>query len=125
MRLEVIEKIARVSHEINRVYCRSIGDDSQPTWEQAPEWQRDSAKEGVLKILNKQVRNPQESHQSWLAHKQLHGWVYGPEKNPDKKEHPCMVPYEELPAEQRLKDAFFWTTTIEVARALGLGDESE
>jgi hypothetical protein len=36
-------------------------------------------------------------------------------KNPDAKEHPCFVPYDELPAEQRTKDYLFQA----VVRALG------
>jgi hypothetical protein len=35
------------------------------------------------------------------------GWKYGPVKYPEKKEHPCMVPFAELPKEQQLKDALF------------------
>lgn len=34
-----IEDVAKVCHDTNRVYCKAIGDDSQPTWENAPEWQ--------------------------------------------------------------------------------------
>ncbi len=125
MREEIIEKIARLSHEINRVYCRSLGDMSQEPWSKCPDWQKESAREGVLKILTKQVRTPRESHQSWFDNKQLHGWVYGPCKDPDRKEHPCMVPYDELPPSQRFKDDFFWTCVTEAAHALGVKIESE
>ena len=37
------EQIARVCHEVNRAYCRAIGDESQPAWEDAPDWQQRSA----------------------------------------------------------------------------------
>jgi hypothetical protein len=50
---------------------------------------------------------PEDSHKNWLAHKVKDGWVYGPVKDVEKKEHPCMVPYEELPLEQRVKDYLF------------------
>ena len=40
-------EIAKVCHEINRAYCHAIGDDSQLSWDQAPEWQRQSAIHGV------------------------------------------------------------------------------
>ena len=42
-----VEEIARVAHEVNRAYCQALGDDSQPAWEVAPQWQRDSAINGV------------------------------------------------------------------------------
>lgn len=41
------EQIARVVHEVNRAYCEALGDTSQPKWEDAPQWQRDSAMLGV------------------------------------------------------------------------------
>lgn len=31
-----VEQIAELCHEINRIYCLSIGDASQPTWADAP-----------------------------------------------------------------------------------------
>jgi hypothetical protein len=50
---------------------------------------------------------PQASHESWMAQKVAEGWVYGEVKNPDLKEHPCMVPFSELPASQQAKDFIF------------------
>jgi hypothetical protein len=47
------------------------------------------------------------SHDSWLEEKRATGWRYGPVKDPEKKEHPCFVPYEQLPVEQRRKDHLF------------------
>ena len=35
------------------------------------------------------------------------GWVYGEHKDEQRKTHPCIVPYDELPAAQRAKDALF------------------
>lgn len=41
------EQIARIAHETNRAYCESIGDNSQPPWQDAPDWQKLSAINGV------------------------------------------------------------------------------
>lgn len=38
-----IEQTAKTAHEVNRAYCLSIGDISQPSWEDAPDWQKKSA----------------------------------------------------------------------------------
>lgn len=100
------EQIAELCHEVNRAYCQSIGDNSQPAWELAPQWQKDSAIAGV-KMHLAEHKTPEESHAAWMAHKASDGWVYGPVKDPDAKTHPCMVAYDELPQEQRSKDYLF------------------
>lgn len=99
--------IARVAHEINRAYCASLGDASQPAWEDAPEWQKASALAGVDMHLANPDATPEQSHESWLAQKSAEGWKYGPVKDAEKKEHPCFLPYADLPAEQKAKDYLF------------------
>ena len=54
--IDVIEGIARICHEINRVYCQNSGDDSQVEWEKAPQWQKDSvmmcvSSDGTLRMM--------------------------------------------------------------------------
>lgn len=100
------EEIARIAHQVNKAYCESLGDFSQVDWEDAPEWQRQSVKNGVLFHLQVEA-GPQGSHENWMAEKIADGWKYGPVKDVDKKEHPCMVPFHELPKEQQAKDYIF------------------
>jgi hypothetical protein len=99
------EQIAELCHEVNRDYCRITGDDSQVRWADAPDWQKSSAINGVAGALA--GNTPEQSHESWLAEKRATGWTYGPVKDAEKKQHPCFVPYAELPPEQRVKDALF------------------
>lgn len=106
MRMHYSE-IARVCHEVNRAYCEALGDTSQKRWEEAPEWQRQSAMNGVQFHLNNPTAGPDHSHISWLKEKEDTGWKYGPVKDEAKKEHPCFVPYEQLPVEQKAKDYIF------------------
>jgi len=106
-----LEQTARICHEANRAYCETIGDNSQPSWADAPQWQKDSAIKGVeFHISNLdagQEPSPSASHESWLEEKRAAGWTYGPTKDPEKKTHPCFMPYDGLPIEQRLKDYIF------------------
>jgi len=102
-----IQAIAEVCHEANRGYCRTLGDDSQQQWSDAPAWQRESAITGVRFSLDNPDAPPSASHDSWLAEKAAAGWTYGEVKDADAKTHPCCVPYDSLPIEQRLKDALF------------------
>lgn len=102
-----IEDVARVSHEANRAYCLALGDSSQPAWDQAPEWQRESAINGVKFHLAHPDASASASHDCWLAEKRAAGWTFGTVKDPEKKTHPCFVPFEALPATQQLKDYLF------------------
>lgn len=101
------EQIAKVCHEVNRAYCQALGDDSQPAWEDAPDWQKSSAINGVEYHAAHPEAGPEHSHECWLAEKRAAGWKWGPEKNGNEREHPCMVPFAELPREQQAKDFIF------------------
>lgn len=105
-RMNAVE-IAMICHGVNKAYCESIGDNSQPDWGNAPDWQRKSAINGVNNFLSAGGVTPEESHESWLREKEDDGWVHGEVKDPEKKTHPCMVPYGDLPKEQKTKDALF------------------
>jgi hypothetical protein len=100
------EKIAFVCHEVNKAYCEALNDFSQPAWEDAPKWQRDSARLGVALHVAEDV-GPEASHMSWMAQKLDEGWAYGPIKDPVTKLHPCIVPFDKLPREQQAKDFIF------------------
>ena len=100
------EDIARVCHEVNRAYCESLGDTSQPVWTDAPQWQKDSAMLGVTLHTENDV-GPEASHESWMNQKVADGWVYGAVKDPEAKTHPCIMRFEDLPISQRAKDFIF------------------
>ena len=101
------EGIARVAHEVNRSYCEALGDLSQLKWEEAPEWQRSSAINGVEFHRANPNAGPDHSHNEWMKEKEVNGWKFGPVKDAERKEHPCFVPYEDLPVEQKAKDYIF------------------
>lgn len=101
------KQIAKVVHEANRALCQAFGDNSQQEWKDAEEWQRKSAIEGVEFIRQNPNASSDRTHISWMAGKLKDGWKYGPVKDLSKKEHPCLVPYEELLPEQKAKDYIF------------------
>lgn len=106
--LSWLDKVAVVTHEANRIWCLLHGDHSQPSYVDAPDWQKESAHEGVSKIAAGEITTPEEAHASWAEKKMDDGWVYGPVKDPEAKEHPCLVPYSDLPPEQKAKDSLYF-----------------
>lgn len=102
-----VEVVAEIVYEANRVYCNSIGDTSQVVWAEAPDWQKDSAIQGVKFRLDNPRADAAKMHKNWLDTKMAEGWRYGPVKNPETKEHPCMMAYDFLPEEQKYKDTLF------------------
>lgn len=102
-----IESIAKACHEANKVYCESIGDFTQVHWSKAPKWQRDSAIDGVMHLVNNIDATAEDIHENWMRTKKADGWKYGIVKDAEAKTHPCMMPYNFLPAEQRMKDTLF------------------
>ena len=110
--------IARVAHEVNAAYCAALGDKTQPPWEEAPEWQKESAIKGVEMHLANPNLGVDASHQAWLDHKRAEGWTYGQIKDVEKKEHPCFVPYADLPQEQKVKDFIFRGVVHAIAREM-------
>lgn len=101
------ENVAKICHATNKAYCETIEDFSQPDWDKAPQWQKESAINGVKFHINNENTTPADSHKSWLKEKTEQGWKYGEIKDPEKKEHPCFTAYENLPKSQQVKDYLF------------------
>lgn len=105
------EVIAAACHSAWYAYAvLALGEAGDP-WERAPEWQKSSILHAVAfwDALDTDTlpfdKICAASHVAWMNERLRTGWVYGLVKDPEKKTHHCLVPYEELPEAQRLKDA--------------------
>lgn len=58
-------------------------------------------------------------HDVWAKSRMAEGWTYGPERNDDLKQTPCMVPYSELPETEKEYDRATALQTIKFIKALG------
>ena len=115
------EDIARTAYNVNKAYCESLGDHSFGPWEEAPDWQKNTCRLGVDFHIGNPGATAAASHESWLAVKEIEGWKYGYKKDPEKKEHPCMVAFNELPANQQAKDFLFKAVVDSLRGALAIG----
>ena len=61
----------------------------------------------------------ENAHDIWARKRMAEGWIYGPNRNDDKKENPCIVPYSQLPDEEKEYDREMAVKTIKLLKALG------
>lgn len=106
-------QIARICHEANRALQQAQNEEYlSPPWDELDQETQLSAIDGVLNV--QAGSDPMRSHVNWLTFKEQHGWTYGEVRNDELKQHPCMVPYHQLPESQQRKDALF----VSIVRAL-------
>lgn len=109
------EDIARVVHAANRELQIVQGDPApSPPWDDAPEYQAREAVAGVREVIRNPELTAEQSHELWCDRMRADGWTHGEVKDPAAKTHPTLLPWAELPEEQKLKDRLF----IAVVRAL-------
>jgi len=58
-------------------------------------------------LAMERLPTPEEAHNSWMKSYFEMGWKYGEKRDPVLKTHPDLVPYNELPKDERDKDAIF------------------
>ena len=58
-------------------------------------------------------------HEVWSKSRMSEGWVYGPVRDDEKRETPCLVPYEELPEEEKAYDRNTAFSTLRLIVSLG------
>ena len=58
-------------------------------------------------------------HEVWAVGRIAEGWVYGKSRNDVLKQHPCLVPYEDLPESEKEYDRATAMETLKVIAGLG------
>lgn len=58
-------------------------------------------------------------HEVWAQSRIEQGWTYGPVRNDALKQHPCLVPYEQLPEEEKDYDRATAISTLKLVHKLG------
>lgn len=72
------------------------------------------------KELNELVEQMAKNvHEVWAQTRIDQGWTYGVERNDALKHHPCLVPYEDLPDEERVYDRNTAISTLKLITKLG------
>ena len=64
-------------------------------------------------------------HEVWAETRIRQGWTYGEQRNDELKTHPCLIPYEELPEEEKEYDRNTSIGTLKLIMKLGFKIEKE
>ena len=71
---------------------------------------------GILELGELIAKN---THDVWAAGRINEGWSYGEARNDEKKLHPCLIPYEELPESEMEYDRSTATAALKLIVKLG------
>ncbi len=70
-------------------------------------------------ILELTERLAENAHELWAKQRLADGWRYGPQRDEIKKEHPSLVPYQDLPESEKEYDRSVAMGTLKAILALG------
>jgi hypothetical protein len=73
----------------------------------------DNSIEEIIEVLSKNV------HEVWAKSRMDQGWTYGPERSDILKQHPCLIPYEDLPEIEKAYDRDTALGTLKLISRLG------
>lgn len=72
--------------------------------------------EDLKPLIEKMAKNV---HEVWAESRLSQGWTYGDKRDDEKKTHPCLVPYEELPEVEKEYDRNTGIGTLKLIMKLG------
>jgi RyR domain len=66
----------------------------------------------ILELTERLAKN---THDVWAQERVAQGWTFGRERNDARREHPSLIPYDELPESEKVYDR---NTAIETLKAI-------
>ncbi len=106
-KLLTLLEIAEICHAANRVYCRHAKSYSQLRWDRLDRAKQEGIAEGVSFVIDNPDCTPQETHAAWVKSTLKLGWIHGGVLDGTAKCHPSLVPWDELPVREQIKDELF------------------
>ena len=70
-------------------------------------------------LIQLSERIAENVHEVWAKARMDEGWTYGEKRDDIHKKHPCLVPYDELPEEEKEYDRNTAMNTIKMVKKLG------
>jgi ryanodine receptor 2 len=74
-------------------------------------------------VLELTERLAEHAHDVWACQRIADGWTHGPKRDDARKEHPCLIPYDQLPDTEKPYDRAAALETLKAIIALGYSIE--
>lgn len=116
-----LNRVAKLVHYALDAMNAYTGNSPAVGWNELPKFRKDVCR-GVVSLVAKRLDGMVEErvsdkeaagampdlilqvHDVWADAYRDNGWTYGEEYDPDNKTHPCLVPFEDLPESEAIKD---------------------
>ena len=70
----------------------------------------------IAEIAERLAKN---THETWALQRMAEGWKYGKQRDDVNKLHPCLIPYEELPENEKEYDRNTASEALKLVMAFG------
>ena len=75
----------------------------------------------LMPLVEKMAKNV---HEVWAETRIAQGWTFGEKRDDEKKTHPCLIAYEDLPEEEKEYDRNTCLGTLKLIMKLGFKIEN-
>lgn len=113
---EIIEKIPSILSEAQKANCKKKLR-GLPMYKPKPIDTKNIILNNEILVLCEVLAK--NTHEVWASGRITDGWTYGDMRNDVKKEHPCLIPYEELPESEKEYDRATAMETLKVIMSFG------
>lgn len=104
----MITQVAKTAHAVHLAYCKTMGLETQPVWEELTEEHKDTIISSVKQILDGDIKTVEESHDNFVKFKKSSGWVYGKEYSRKLKTSPRICEFVEMGMNDTVKEVLFF-----------------
>ncbi len=121
LRLQVM---AAAVHTAWFAFAQAAGQSAQP-WEECPEYQKGDT---LHLVRFYEAFDPRDlsldylsgtAHVVWMKKKIRDGWTFGPVRDASAKTHPSLIPFEQLPLAEQMKDRIVVQAYLTMRKLLG------
>jgi hypothetical protein len=113
-----ITAFAQIAYKLDQAYQVAISGESRPNWHELKPEDRKNITDRAIYYLTDPNAVVSSLHERWAHTKYSEGWSYAPQFSEEKKHHPMLVSYADLPLSRRVGDTLFMQTIQTLSRLM-------